>query len=100
MKILEECNNLYECIQNNDAYKTIDAPSSLKHRYIFEDIPCGLVPLEAIGIKLHLDMTYTSLIINLASKLLNVDFRKIGRNLECLGISHITSGFNKRKEAI
>ncbi|MGI6381616.1 MAG: NAD/NADP octopine/nopaline dehydrogenase family protein [Tissierellaceae bacterium] len=50
-----------------------------KHRYIFEDIPCGLVPLESVGLRLGLDMTYTSLIIDLACKLLEVDFREIGR---------------------
>lgn len=76
--------NLYECIHNNEAYKTIDAPRTLKHRYIFEDVPCGLVPLEAIGLKLGLNMSYTTLIIDLASKLLNVDFRKTGRNLKYL----------------
>jgi opine dehydrogenase len=80
-------NNLFECIQNNEAYKTIDAPGSLKHRYIFEDVPCGLVPLEAIGLKLGLDMSCTTLIIDLASKLLNVDFRATGRNLGDLDIS-------------
>lgn len=85
-------NNLYECIQNNEAYKTIDAPRSLKHRYIFEDVPCGLVPLEAIGLKLGLNMSNTTLIIDLASKLLNVDFRKIGRNLEYLDILSDNNG--------
>jgi opine dehydrogenase len=74
-------NDLYECIQNNEAYKTIEAPGSLKHRYIFEDVPCGLVPLEAVGLKLGLSVTYISLIIDLAVKLLEVDFRKAGRNL-------------------
>lgn len=78
--------NLYECIQNNESYKTIDAPSSLNHRYVFEDIPCGLVPLEAIGIKLGLDMSCTTLIIDLAIKLMNINFREIGRNLAYLDI--------------
>ena len=78
--------NLYECIQNNEAYRTIDAPLSLKHRYIFEDVPCGLVPLEAIGHRLGLKMEYTALIIDLACKLMEVDFRKTGRNLEVLNI--------------
>lgn len=77
-------NNLYECIQNNEAYKTIDAPGSLNHRYIFEDIPCGLVPLEAVGKNLGLAMTNTGIIINLASSLLNTDFRINGRNLQNL----------------
>lgn len=76
--------NLYECIQHNEAYKTIEAPGSLKHRYIFEDVPCGLVPLETVGLKLGLSMTYTSLIIELAVKLLEVDFRKEGRNMSFL----------------
>ena len=73
--------DLYECIQQNAAYKTIEAPESLKHRYIFEDVPCGLVPLESVGLKLGVSMAYTSLIIDLAGKLLEVDFRKEGRNL-------------------
>ena len=73
---------LYDCIQNNVSYHTIDAPSSLQHRYIFEDIPCGLVPLESVGIMLGLDMSSTSLIIDLASKLLNTNFRAIGRTVQ------------------
>lgn len=77
-----EGNNIYECIQNNSAYKQIDAPLSLNHRYIFEDIPCGLVPLEAIGKRLGLEMTTTSLIIDLAQSLLDVDFRSIGRSAD------------------
>ncbi len=76
-----EGQTLYECIQNNAAYETIDAPNSLEHRYIFEDIPHGLVALEAVGKKLGVDMKNTSLIIDLASSLMDVDFRKIGRNL-------------------
>ncbi len=78
--------SIWECIHNNKAYETIDAPRTLKHRYIFEDIPCGLVPLEAIGLKLEIDMSYTTLIIDLASKLLGVDFRETGRNLSKLKI--------------
>ena len=76
-----EGESLYECIQNNEAYKTIEAPKTLKHRYIFEDIPHGLVAIEAVGERLGLNMRNTSLIIDLASSLMDVDFRKIGRNL-------------------
>lgn len=79
-----EGKSIYECIQKNDSYETIDAPGSLKHRYILEDIPCGLVPLEAVGLKLGLKMEYTSLVIDLASKLMDINFRETGRNLEFL----------------
>ncbi|WP_346873774.1 NAD/NADP-dependent octopine/nopaline dehydrogenase family protein [Clostridium sp. UBA5988] len=73
--------NIYECIQNNEAYKTIDAPSSLKHRYILEDVPCGLVPLESVGKKYGMSMKYTGMIIDLASSVLNIDFREEGRDI-------------------
>ena len=74
-----EGDNLFECIQNNEAYKTIDALNSLKHRYIYEDVPCGLVPIESVGLKLGLDMSYTTLTIDLACKLIGIDFRETGR---------------------
>ena len=68
--------SLYECVQNNRAYEKIDAPKSLNHRYIFEDVPCGLVPLEYVGKLLGVNMEYTTLIIDLANALMNEDFRK------------------------
>lgn len=81
---LEEGTSLYESIHNNDSYLTIDAPKSMEHRYIFEDVPCGLVPLEAIGRSLGLKMSTTSLIIDLASTLVEQDFRRTGRHLDFL----------------
>lgn len=74
--------SLYECVQNNIAYEKIDAPKSLNHRYIFEDVPCGLVPLEYVGKLLGLDMRYTTLIIDLANALMNEDFRKENINFD------------------
>lgn len=76
-----EGDNLYAVIQNNEAYATILAPRSLEHRYIMEDIPTGLVPLEAVGKELGLEMKAIGLIIDLASTLMEINFRKEGRNL-------------------
>ena len=76
-----EGETLYECIQKNDAYKNIMAPNTMHHRYIFEDIPFGLVPLEYIGRKSGLSMKHTRLVIDLASSLFGVSFRKIGRRV-------------------
>lgn len=73
--------SLYEVIQQNDAYRTILAPKNLMHRYVTEDIPTGLVPLEAVGKELGLEMKHVGLIIELATALLDIDFRKEGRNL-------------------
>jgi opine dehydrogenase len=71
--------NLYECIQNNPAYPSIEAPTSIQHRYITEDVGCGLVPLESVGQSLGLPMSICGLIIDLANNLLDMDFRKSGR---------------------
>lgn len=82
-----EGETLFECLQNNEAYQRIEAPTTLLHRYIFEDVSTGLVPLEAVGKNLRLDMQYTTLVIDLASLLMDTDFRKVGRNLDSLGLS-------------
>ena len=71
-----EGHTLYECIKNNSSYKEIDAPQSLHHRYIFEDVPYGLVPLEKIGIELKVDMKPVTLIIEMANLLMETDFRR------------------------
>ena len=73
--------NLSECIQANESYARIDAPSSLRHRYLTEDVPTGLVPVEAIGKECGLPMTLTSMVIDLASKVVGEGFRKTGRRL-------------------
>jgi opine dehydrogenase len=78
--------NLYECIQNNPAYQSIDAPTTLQHRYILEDVSCGLVPMEAVGHSLGLPMHICGLIIDLANAMLEMDFRKSGRTLNTQAI--------------
>jgi len=79
-----ECESLYDCIQSNPSYEEIFAPRTLEYRYILEDIPFGLVPLESMGKDLGLPMTNTEIVINLANALLNRDFREIGRTAEKL----------------
>ena len=81
-----EGTNLYQCIQANPSYAEIDAPNSLQHRYLYEDIPTGLVPLEAIGKVLEIPMSLTTLVIDLGNKMVREDFRKNGRNARALGL--------------
>ena len=70
---------LFDCIRNNEAYREIDAPPTLHTRYIFEDVPNGLVPIEALGYELDTSTPNISTIISLASGLMNVGYRQIGR---------------------
>lgn len=71
--------NLYECLRNNISYREIDAPHTIYHRYLYEDVPCGLVPVEDAGKQLGVPTPNITTIINLASAVLEKDFRVIGR---------------------
>ncbi len=74
-----EGDSLYECVQNNPAYEEIIAPTSMEYRYISEDIPYGLVPLEAAAKVLEVETPLVTLVIDLATTLLDHDFRGEGR---------------------
>lgn len=74
-----EGKNLFECIQNNTKYREIDAPESLQCRYILEDIPNGMVPIEYLGTYMGISTVNISIIIDLANAIMNRDFRKEGR---------------------
>ena len=78
---------LYEALQNNEYYKTIDAPDTIRHRYLFEDVPTGLVPISSLGALAGVNTPVMNQIIDIASMICNVDFRKTGRTPENLGIS-------------
>ncbi len=71
--------NLYECIRNNEAYREIDAPPTINSRYIFEDVPNGLVPVEAMGQEFHVPTPHISMIIDLACAVMEADYRATGR---------------------
>lgn len=72
-------NSLYECIRNNESYREIDAPPTIYCRYILEDVPNGLVPIEYLGQCLGVETPNITTIINLASSVTNRDYRKDGR---------------------
>lgn len=72
-------NDLYECIRNNEAYKEIDAPPTINSRYIFEDVPNGLVPVESMGLEFDVPTPNITTIINLACSVMDADYRATGR---------------------
>lgn len=76
---------LFETLQGNSTYASIDAPKSLQHRYLTEDIPTGLVPMSELARLLKIPTPHIDAMINLGSAMLGIDFRKEGRNLLRLG---------------
>ncbi len=78
--------DLYEAIQNQPGYKGIMAPSTLKHRYITEDVPMSLVPIAALGQRFGVSVRGMDSIIRLACIIHRTDHLRRGRTLDKLGI--------------
>jgi len=82
---------LYEAIQKTDAYRGIMSPTTVNNRYIFEDVPAGLVPISSIGKMFGIPTPTINAIIELACVVQNVDYWEIGRTVETLGLSGKTA---------
>lgn len=74
--------NLYDAIHENDSYKISVGPGTLKHRFFYEDVPFGLVPLSELGRRIGVPTPYMDGIIGTAELLLDVDFRSSGPDLD------------------
>ncbi len=77
---------LHEMIRNNPAYQGISAPDNLNVRYLHEDVPTGLVPLETLGQMYQVGTPTISSLIHLADALMEQDYRHTGRTAEIMGI--------------
>lgn len=62
-------------------------PSSINTRYIYEDVPKGLVLLESLGGLVRYKTPTASMLIDLAQAYTKEDFRKTGSSLKKLGIA-------------
>jgi len=82
--------NLNEILINNKGYHGIMAPSTIETRYIFEDVPNGLVPISNVGKYLGIDTPTIDSVIHLASILHKIDYFAVGRKLEDMGIEGLT----------
>ncbi|UCG00437.1 MAG: NAD/NADP octopine/nopaline dehydrogenase family protein [Candidatus Heimdallarchaeota archaeon] len=81
--------SLCETIHNTKEYQNVMAPSTLNVRYIFEDIPTGLIPLSSFGEVAEVPTPFIDAIINLANCMFNKDYRSLGRTVESLELDKI-----------
>lgn len=77
---------LSKAVKNTEAYADIIGPKSLNTRYLFEDIPMGLIPLVSLAKQLDIKTDRMDLIIKMAEYLLEEDFYKDARTSESLGL--------------
>ena len=78
--------DLHEAIHNQPGYYGIKAPRSLRHRYIFEDVPMSLVPMAALGMRYGVSVRGMDSMIRLANFIHHTDYWRRGRTLDKLGI--------------
>jgi opine dehydrogenase len=73
-----------------DVYQGIGTPENLRARYVTEDVPMALVPMEALGQLAAVPTPAMSSIINLCSIVNGSDYRREGRTLERIGLAGMT----------
>ncbi len=82
--------DLFEAIHNQPGYRGIKAPSTLNHRYVFEDVPMSLVPIAALGQRYGVSVHTIDSIIRLACTIHQTDYWRRGRTLDKLGIAQLS----------
>jgi opine dehydrogenase len=73
-------------------YQWTPTPTSLQHKYVIEDVPCGLVAMSELGRAAGVATPVIDGLITLTSTMLRRDFRSEGRNLAQLGLAGKTVG--------
>ncbi len=82
--------DLREAIQNQPGYYGIKAPSTLNHRYIFEDVPMSLVPIASLGQHYGVSVRGMDSIIRLGCIVHRTDYWRRGRTVDKLGIADLS----------
>jgi len=77
---------LFDAMRANRGYYGIEAPHTVQHRYISEDVPTSLVPIASLGEMLGVPTPTMRAIITLAGTMHGVDYWAEGRSVEKLGL--------------
>lgn len=80
-------NNIDEAMHDNPGYQGIQAPRSLRHRYLFEDVPFSLVPIVEFGKRFGVNVSTIDSMVQLACIIHGTDYYHRGRTLERMGLT-------------
>jgi opine dehydrogenase len=78
-------------VGGNPAYVGIKAPGSLQHRYLFEDVPTGLIPLLELGRAAGLALPTLRYLVNLGRAKLGGERWQNPRTLASLGMAGLNA---------
>ncbi len=80
---------LHDRITSNPAYSKIQAPTTLDSRYLWEDVPTGILPMTELAHIVSVSTPLMDSILELSQTLLGDDFRAKGRTLSNLKLDSI-----------
>ncbi|MBW1712306.1 MAG: NAD/NADP octopine/nopaline dehydrogenase family protein [Deltaproteobacteria bacterium] len=81
--------SLLEAYQKSQAFGPIKAPESMNYRYVYEDIPYGLVYFASLGDRLGVATPTARTVVNLANLMTGHDFWEEGLTLRKLGLADL-----------
>lgn len=81
----------YDVMYQVSAHNVQMAPDSLKHRYVSEDVPYGLVTIASIGQAIGVPVARIEAIVNIACMANGVDYWTTGRTAEKLGLAGMSA---------
>jgi len=81
---------LLDAMRANRGYRGIQAPPTIQHRYISEDVPTSLVPIASLGEMLGVPTPTIRGLIHFASLMDGVDYWAEGRTVDRLGLAGLS----------
>lgn len=81
--------DLHELLTTSEIHGHSNGPSDLRHRYIHEDTPFGLVPLASLARQAGEETPHIDAIIRLASTMNGVDYMREGITAEKMGLAEM-----------
>lgn len=81
-----ESGSFLRTLRESEPNQSIEAPSSVDHRYFHEDIPFGLVPMGALGRIMGVETPVVDSLVTLASSVTGTEYREVGWTAADLGL--------------
>jgi opine dehydrogenase len=85
--LIKDSTSLYSTMTTNNAYNGIYAPDSLYTRYIWEDVPYGIMPVISLGAAVGVKTPALEAIYALCKAMFRKDWRKEARTLKNLELT-------------
>jgi opine dehydrogenase len=72
---------------HRDVYGPVPAPTTLRHRYLIEDVACGAVPIADLAGQLGVPVPTTSACVTVADAMLGTAWAREGRTMARIGLA-------------